>query len=135
MYKGQKLLRASALAITLYSPLAQAYMPSSPSGYDSFRTSTGVECRSSVGGAVNVYGELYSSNTDYPPYNNEEDKGGRIGVSISLGGGDRIDCSRLQEIETRKAELELEKLEAEVEMLKKLKDLNALQASGVLPKL
>ncbi|MGL5250610.1 MAG: hypothetical protein ACRC7P_05940, partial [Enterovibrio sp.] len=60
--------------------------------------------------------------TQTNPYNYgaSEDKGAFVGINISIGGGKILDCSKLYELETTRAQLELERLKAEITQLKQL---------------
>ena len=130
------LAKIFAITIPLISGNALAYMPqapNSPSGYDEYRTADGSSCRSSVGGNIQIYGGMYESQEQY--YSLSNNKGFHVGVAYSLGGGKRIDCSRIQEIDTRRAELELRKLEAEIKALEKIREMQLLNTEGLLPPL
>lgn len=112
--------------------------PASPSGYDEIRTADGVTCRSSVGGNLQFYGGMLdvdgksSSSYDDPTY---DERGGFVGFAYSFGGGERIRCSRLAEIETERAQIELTRLKEEIETLKRARALQLLEAEGGLPQL
>ena len=92
----------SASLINIPSP------PSSPSSYDEIRTSDGSSCRSSVGGNIQMYGGLVTTGGDeaYIYSSDFNETGGYIGFAYSMGGGKRLNCSRLSEIETEKALIE-----------------------------
>lgn len=135
-----------ALVLAMMSGSAMAFtMPSAPSlsnsGYDEIRTTDGAVCRSSTGGNLTLHGGFSDSQGDYNNgyYDNNDgfdnEQGAYIGFAYNFGGGKRIDCSRLAEIEFQKAELELQKLRAEIDALEQLKALHALQSSGELPPL
>ncbi|MGL5335303.1 MAG: hypothetical protein ACRC9R_04015 [Enterovibrio sp.] len=86
------------------------------------RTQGGATCRSSHAGNLQVYGGVYGD-TEKNPYNyygTGEDKGAYVGINISIGGGKILDCSKLYELETTRAQLELERLKTEIAQLKKL---------------
>lgn len=51
-------------------------------------------------------------------YYQGEDKGAYIGVSIPLGGGNSVDCSKLYDQVLHKNELRIKQLEQQVELLK-----------------
>ncbi len=112
--------------------------PSSPTGYDEIRTSDGTTCRSSVGGNLQLYGGMLSvdgssaSYYDNPKY---DEQGGFIGIAYSFGGGERLQCNRLAEIETERAQLELARLREEIATLKKVQQMKILEARGALPKI
>ncbi|MGL6175610.1 MAG: hypothetical protein ACRC1U_01250 [Vibrionaceae bacterium] len=91
------------------------------SGYSEVRTEGGATCRSNHAGNVQVYGGVYGD-TQTNPYNYgaSEDKGAFVGINISIGGGKILDCSKLYELETTRAQLELERLKAEITQLKQL---------------
>lgn len=112
--------------------------PSSPTGYDEIRTSDGVTCRNSVGGNLQVYGGMLNvdgtsaSYYDDPTY---DERGGFIGFAYSFGGGERVQCNRLAEIETERAQIELARLKEEIASLKRIQKMQLLEAQGALPKL
>lgn len=142
MYKNKNLL-ASVLSIVLLSFGANAnYFPNAPSnnnGYDRVRTAEGTECQSQVGGALQIYGGIYDGETtnpyNYNPYNNGQikDTGIQLGISYSIGGTKRLDCSRLYDIEVERNKLVLSRLQAEIEALKQLRDLQQKQQTGIIP--
>ena len=143
-----KLAKYFVLAFSMCAANAMAFsMPSAPgqvnSTYDEIRTTDGATCRSANGGNLIFHGGVSSatgSNESYYSYNdssykNDDETGVYLGFALSYGGGKKIDCSRLAEIEFEKAELELKKLKAQVKALSELQRLNDLQTSGVLPAL
>ncbi|MGR5241700.1 hypothetical protein ACPV36_12455 [Photobacterium damselae] len=112
--------------------------PQAPNAFDEIRTADGTTCRSSIGGKLQIYGGALTSKQQgdyFHGANNVDEVGGYIGFSYSLGGGKRVDCSRLSQIETERAELELKKLKAEIATLEQMKKLAMLEASGALPPL
>ncbi|MGL4843848.1 MAG: hypothetical protein ACRC2Y_04415 [Aeromonas veronii] len=95
------------------------------SGYDEIRTSDGMTCRSSMHGAQLQIGALAGDGTDNNGYHYEtnfghqqrerDEKGVYIQLSIPIGGPDRVDCSKLYELELKRKQLELQQLEAQIQ--------------------
>ncbi|WP_032549568.1 hypothetical protein [Vibrio fortis] len=110
--------------------------PSSPSSYDEVRTSDGASCRSSVGGNIQMYGGLVTTGGDDAYIYNSDfnETGGYIGFAYSMGGGERLNCSRLAEIETEKALIELNKLKSEIKHIERLRKIQLMEAEGKLKK-
>ena len=99
-------------------------------GTDSIRSSDGLDCKNSIGGATNLefgitgiidnYQSPFGSNT-----NTLKDSSRDIGVyariTIPLDKPkERINCNTLYELELRKKRLEVLKLQQELEQLKRL---------------
>lgn len=129
--------------LILASVNAHAYMPSAPSnnnGYDRVKTMEGTECQSQVGGALQVYAGAYSNDADggydYDHGGNQHgynsDHGVHVGITYSFGGGERLDCSKLYNIEVERAQLQLEKLKSEIEEMKKLKRLEMMEDTIII---
>ena len=121
-------------------------MPSAPSQvnstFDEIRTTDGATCRSANGGNIILHGgvsrarvtdELIFDNG--MNYDDSSETGIYMGFAMSYGGGKKIDCSRLANIEFEKAQLELENLRAQVAALQQLKNIQLLEESGSLPPL
>lgn len=141
MYKGSNLL--ALLTVTLFGFIATAEarnlpVPSTPSGYDRVRTTEGSECQSSIAGNLQVYAGVYNAEYDDPYFmissginRQMNDQGFQAGITYSFGGGERINCARMYNIEVERAQMELEKLKSEIEMMKKLKTLEMMEQAGV----
>ena len=129
--------------LILHTSTVMAFtMPSAPgqvnSTYDEIRTSEGASCRSANGGNLIVHGGVSgasgtNTSNSYSEYfrpledsHDDTEAGAYMGFAYSFGGGKKIDCSRLANIEFERAELELEKLRAEVDVLKKMNMLSNL---------
>ena len=143
-----KLAQYFVIAFSMTTASAMAFtMPSAPgqvnSTYDEIRTTDGATCRSANGGNLILHGGMSTatdsgeSNYSYDStsYNNGDEKGVYMGFAYSYGGSEKIDCSRLADIEFEKAELELQKLRAQVAALQQMQALQSLEASGSLPPL
>ena len=132
-------LAAMLLASFNVAAFTMPSAPSSPTGYDEIRTQDGTVCRSSVGGNLQMYGGMSdasgNSNGNYYGRGSEDEQAAFVGFAYSFGGEKRMRCDRIAEIETQRAEIELNKLKSEIEALKKIRELEMLEASGNLPKL
>lgn len=106
-------------------------MPGAPGSYQSDKFRAGdLDCSNAIGSATNLELGVTSiiSKGNYDAYNNyfNDTRVGDVGVyariTIPLGKRvhNRVDCSRLYELELRKKQLEVQKLEQEIKALKAL---------------
>ncbi|MCS5737303.1 hypothetical protein, partial [Herbiconiux daphne] len=65
-----------------------------------------------------INGGVFQDNNPYHYYEGE-DKGGYVGISIPLGGGGNVDCSKLYNQVLKKNELKIKQLEQQVALLQK----------------
>ncbi len=120
---------------TSYAAVSIPSAPSSPTGYDEIRTSDGVTCRNSIGGNLQLYGGVLSvdgTSASYYDKPNYDERGGFVGFAYSFGASERLQCSRLAEIETERAQIELARLKAEIATLERIQKMKMLEAQGNL---
>lgn len=120
------------LLAALVSVSAQAEMRfdhANPNGNDRFRMSDGTSCEQSVDTGksfiAGVYGQEGQDDYDYDYGYSDSDQdevGVYMGVQITFGGEERIDCKRLYNIALQEKEIMLQAAKAEhdieMEMLK-----------------
>lgn len=110
----------------LISCAAQADMQfnhGNPNGTDRFRMSDGTSCEQSVDTGksfiAGMYGEQGQDDRDYDygySDGSTDEAGVFVGVQISFGGEERIDCKRLYNIALQEKEIMLQSAKAEHEM-------------------
>jgi hypothetical protein len=105
-------------------------LPSAPSAYgqDSIRSSDGVDCKNSIGGATNFefgvtgvvdnYQGMFNSD---PNIDSTKDIGVYARIIIPLDGpAERINCNSLYQLELRKKRIEVLKLQEELDALRRM---------------
>ncbi|MDG2790874.1 hypothetical protein P7M42_07020 [Vibrio parahaemolyticus] len=94
-----------------------------PNGTDRFRMSDGTSCEQSVDTGKSFYAGIYGEQgNDDRNYDNgyadadSDEAGVYMGVQITFGGAERIDCKRLYDIALQEKELQLAQAKAEHEL-------------------
>lgn len=125
-----------------FPALAQAaYMPSfqTPSGTDRFRTSQGATCEQAVATGRTFQMGVYGSNEDVKDdYSWRDYQGSELGIyaglQFQIGGHDRVDCTRMYNLEMREMERQdkLATAEHELRLLQIQAEKRRLQGRGSL---
>ena len=115
----KKILATLILSVVSFSSLAEMPYINNNTADSRERIQKGdIVCETSKAQATINAGVYGGKESNY--YYNQDDKGGYVGISIPIGGGDsKVDCSRLYDQVLRENDMRIKQLEAQLELMKR----------------
>lgn len=121
-------LTLACITIAVSSIANAAYIPSvqQSTGYDEIKTSTGIVCRQSMSNQTYINMGVTGSQNNYRDEGwdnwNSRDNGEAmvyVQMTIPIGSPERMDCSRIYDLEVERQQLEIQQLKTQLELLQK----------------